>query len=162
MALANIGVLLARWGKKTLLVDWDLEAPGLENYFKTIILNDPQNLDKSGVIDILHQKNLDPLFNIQSINWNEYLIPIPFENNPNLFLLKSGKNDDQYIDKVRQFDFSEFYDKHEGGDFLEDLRSYWKKEFDFILIDSRTGLTDSSRNLLYSYARYSCLVIHSY
>ncbi|MBR1199537.1 AAA family ATPase [Bradyrhizobium sp. AUGA SZCCT0158] len=33
MALANVAVLLARQGKKVLMVDWDLEAPGLENYF---------------------------------------------------------------------------------------------------------------------------------
>src|SRR4051794_13247188 len=28
MALANVAVLLARSGKKVLVVDWDLEAPG--------------------------------------------------------------------------------------------------------------------------------------
>src|SRR5215475_15535291 len=33
MALANIAVLLARVGKRVLIVDWDLEAPGLDRYF---------------------------------------------------------------------------------------------------------------------------------
>jgi hypothetical protein len=33
MALANIAILLARRGLSVLAVDWDLEAPGLENYF---------------------------------------------------------------------------------------------------------------------------------
>src|SRR5690349_15015464 len=33
MALANVAVLLARRGLKVLVVDWDLEAPGLERYF---------------------------------------------------------------------------------------------------------------------------------
>src|SRR5882724_3937262 len=33
-ALANIAVLLARRGKRVLLMDWDLEAPGLHRYFK--------------------------------------------------------------------------------------------------------------------------------
>src|SRR5690242_17001028 len=42
MALANVGVLLAltQTGEKTrpqvLLVDWDLEAPGLDTYFELI------------------------------------------------------------------------------------------------------------------------------
>jgi hypothetical protein len=36
MALANIGVLLAQRGVKALLVDWDLEAPGLHQYFSTL------------------------------------------------------------------------------------------------------------------------------
>ncbi len=34
MALANVAALLARWGKKVLIVDWDLEAPGIEKYFE--------------------------------------------------------------------------------------------------------------------------------
>ena len=33
MALANIAALLAKWGKRVLLVDWDLEAPGIEHFF---------------------------------------------------------------------------------------------------------------------------------
>lgn len=39
MGLANIAVLLARWEYKVLIVDWDLEAPGLENFF-------PQSIKK--------------------------------------------------------------------------------------------------------------------
>jgi hypothetical protein len=34
MALANTGVQLARKGNRVLMVDWDLEAPGLLNYFE--------------------------------------------------------------------------------------------------------------------------------
>lgn len=33
-ALANIAALLGRWGFRVLCVDWDLEAPGLEDFFK--------------------------------------------------------------------------------------------------------------------------------
>ena len=33
MALANVACMLAKWGKKVLIVDWDLEAPGLEHFF---------------------------------------------------------------------------------------------------------------------------------
>ena len=31
MALANVGWILASSGKRVLLVDWDLEAPGLQD-----------------------------------------------------------------------------------------------------------------------------------
>jgi hypothetical protein len=34
MALANIGKIFHQKGLRTLLVDWDLEAPGLETYFQ--------------------------------------------------------------------------------------------------------------------------------
>src|SRR5215468_1095452 len=30
-----------------------------------------------------------------------------------------------------------------GGSFIESLRADWKKEYDFVLIDSRTGITDT-------------------
>src|SRR5689334_17156018 len=30
--LANVAVILARWGHRVLCVDWDLEAPGLSQY----------------------------------------------------------------------------------------------------------------------------------
>ena len=33
MALANVADRLCRYGLKTLIVDFDLEAPGLERYF---------------------------------------------------------------------------------------------------------------------------------
>jgi hypothetical protein len=35
MALANIAVQLSQKGSRVLMVDWDLEAPGLLNYFET-------------------------------------------------------------------------------------------------------------------------------
>src|SRR3954465_1267346 len=48
--LANIAVLLARWGYRVLAVDWDLEAPGLHHYFAPILPRQP----KGGVIDLAH------------------------------------------------------------------------------------------------------------
>ena len=32
MALVNVGEILADWGYRVILCDWDLEAPGLERY----------------------------------------------------------------------------------------------------------------------------------
>src|SRR4051795_5379557 len=36
MALANVGEILAAWGYRVVICDWDLEAPGLERYFNPI------------------------------------------------------------------------------------------------------------------------------
>ena len=52
-ALANIGVLLARRGKRVLLIDCDLEAPGLDRYFRPYISH-PQQMDR-GLIHLLHE-----------------------------------------------------------------------------------------------------------
>src|SRR5262245_66423772 len=48
--LANIAVLLARWGYRVLTIDWDLEAPGLHHYFAPILPRQP----KGGVIDLAY------------------------------------------------------------------------------------------------------------
>lgn len=32
-ALANIGTILSQWGYRTLVIDFDLEAPGLNHFF---------------------------------------------------------------------------------------------------------------------------------
>src|ERR1700730_18458827 len=54
MALANIACLLAKrvstWSQRILLMDWDLEAPGLHRFFATQI-EQPLNVDRPGVID---------------------------------------------------------------------------------------------------------------
>ena len=39
MALANVAVLLSHYGYKALAVDWDLEAPGLDFFFKDYFSN---------------------------------------------------------------------------------------------------------------------------
>jgi len=54
MALANIAALLARLGHKVLVVDWDLEAPGIEKFFE----QPPSKLSGSraktpGVLDLI-------------------------------------------------------------------------------------------------------------
>ncbi len=40
-------------------------------------------------------------------------------------------------------DYGSFYEENGGGDFLEEMRAYWINAYDIVLIDSRTGLTDS-------------------
>ena len=41
MALANIAVLLVKKGLRVLAVDWDLEAPGLDRYFRQFEIQPP-------------------------------------------------------------------------------------------------------------------------
>ncbi|BBC26653.1 KGGVGR-motif variant AAA ATPase [Pseudanabaena sp. ABRG5-3] len=55
MALANLGELFYRLGLKVLMIDFDLEAPGLERYFDVpeAIHKPTEILEKRGVIDLL-------------------------------------------------------------------------------------------------------------
>lgn len=54
MALANVGWILATNGYRVLLIDWDLEAPGLHRWFGPL-LDDPELQHSRGVIDFFHQ-----------------------------------------------------------------------------------------------------------
>lgn len=143
MAMANIGVLMAGWGYKVLLIDWDLEAPGMENYF-CHHLDVEKVRQKKGLIDLLHLKAQCDEILVDEIPWKEYISHVEVGKNIALDLLTAGKRDEQYFNKVRQFDYTGFYNEADGGQYLENLREHWLEEYDFVLIDSRTGLTDSS------------------
>ncbi len=139
MALANVAVLLSQWGYKTLVVDWDLEAPGLENFFKEYI-----NLEKiskrKGLIELLNPKDATE----KKFTWKDLRIPvfIPEGQEP-IHLLTAGDRSNGYYDRVRNFDIDLFYKKQDGGQKIEQLREEWKAEYDFVLVDSRTGITDN-------------------
>src|SRR5712691_630123 len=95
MALANVAVLLARWGYKVLAVDWDLEAPGLEHFFKPY-LDWPAATHHQGVIDLLHQASArDPL------DWRRCLLDVRLrDSKQTLHLLTAGTRDEAYHRKV--------------------------------------------------------------
>ena len=48
MALVNIACLMAKQKKKVLLIDCDLEAPGLHSFFKSNV-----NKDEPGLVDFI-------------------------------------------------------------------------------------------------------------
>lgn len=56
LALANVAWRLAdRHGLRVLVVDWDLEAPGLHHYFK---IQTEDLRSRPGVIDFLDRKSV--------------------------------------------------------------------------------------------------------
>jgi cellulose biosynthesis protein BcsQ len=135
-ALANIAILLARRGKRVLLMDWDLEAPGLHRYFKTYL---PGNLlPKQGVIHLLCQALDNP-----QVRWQPFVTEVRIENSPSLYIISSGDQSADYIEQVRAFSWTDFFETRQGGVVLERWREEWKKAFDFVLVDSRTGITDT-------------------
>lgn len=120
MALANVAELLYRSGLKVLMVDWDLEAPGLERFF---LVDHEEVLENRGVMDlILNYKN--QMAKDSSISEQEEL---PFEkpdalvvdiypdstNRGKLFLLTAGKRSQghfsEYANTVLAFDWQDFY-----------------------------------------------------
>ena len=64
----------------------------------------------------------------------------------NISIIPSGVSSSDYAQKVRAFSWSAFMAK-DGGPILEKWRDEWKKDFDYVLLDSRTGITDVGGNL---------------
>jgi MinD-like ATPase involved in chromosome partitioning or flagellar assembly len=131
MAVANIGSVLSRT-KRVLLIDFDLEAPGLERYFT---LDATLREETAGVVDLVHQK---------SLQWRDCLHKFkPFEVGFELHLISAGRADDDYVERVRQTRWDELFEKQDLGARIEAWRAEWRRAYDYILIDSRTGMTDA-------------------
>jgi MinD-like ATPase involved in chromosome partitioning or flagellar assembly len=143
MALANVAVLLAISGRRVLTVDWDLEAPGLQRYFPTSPQPDGTRV---GILDLLTSANASGGGASVAETWERYLTParVPGINADSLHLLAAGTEDDElYFRQLQKLDWPRFYAERSAGAFLERLREEWKGAYDFVLIDSRTGFTDS-------------------
>ena len=137
MALANIAFELSKKGKKVLIVDWDLEAPGLEKYFSKYEIDNSGN----GLLSLLLSVN-----NEVTPDYKDFLWQIQIETTTKISFLHSGreKDPDNYSSKLENFDWDAFFKEKGGGIYLEKLRTQWLNDFDLVLIDSRTGLSDTS------------------
>lgn len=137
MSLANIAFELVKRNKKVLMVDWDLEAPGLERYFNKF------EIDRTaeGLLQLLVQFR-----NNKTVDYKNYLWTIFTEFSQPIYLLHSGREKDpsKYSADLETFKWDDFFKPDGGGRHLEDLRKQWLKDFDLVLIDSRTGLSDAS------------------
>lgn len=132
MALANVAALLAKWGHSVLAVDWDLEAPGLERFFFPPDEAARLRASKPGIVDLLRAKATT-----EPIDWHEGVL-----RKDGLAVLTAGRDDGDYVRDLQSLDFEELFTKHDLGAYIESLRDQWATEYDFVLIDSRTGLTD--------------------
>jgi hypothetical protein len=150
--------LLAASGKKVLIIDWDLEAPGIHRYFKPFLI-DEELASSEGLIDLLWEfaeaavspEVPDPhrteKWYEQYTDYSPYIVAM---NTASLLeggqidLLPAGKQGPDYATRVNLFDFSRLYSTLGGGRFLESLRDRMRAEYDYVLIDSRTGVSDTA------------------
>jgi hypothetical protein len=121
---------LVQWGYKVLCVDWDIEAPGLNFYFP--VQRRPQGLYqlissvKSGKID----------------SWEECVQSVAIPRSEfSIDVIYASSRD--ATDEERPIDWDHLYKDESLGSALEDLRELWKAKYDFVFIDSRTGVTDA-------------------
>jgi hypothetical protein len=135
MALANTAGLLAKWGQRILIIDWDLEAPGIEKYFEAWLSDSRKKTP--GLVDLINS------FADQApMNWRNCLLRARIPQGETLAILHAGRDSDEYTAQLRRIDWESLFESQKFGLFLETLRTEWITEYDFVFVDSRTGFTD--------------------
>jgi hypothetical protein len=56
--------------------------------------------------------------------------------------MQAGLQNKLYAKRLQNLNWETLYSDHNLGNFLEQVRNEWKSAFDFVFIDSRTGITD--------------------
>ena len=151
MILANMAWILASTGRRVLVVDWDLEAPGLHRYFYPF-LADPELTSSEGLIDFFTDYMVRALTPADAAGAAPpdialYGVSLTYESFPKggaIDFIPAGQQGPAYATRVNSFDWSEFYARLGGGPFLETLRASMRHDYDYVLIDSRTGVSDAS------------------
>ena len=141
LTLANIATRLAELNKSVCLVDFDLEAPGLPMKFENYINKPIQN----GLVDYIYEYSnkgtLPPKI-------RDYSVQIELKGKKKINLIPAGNIDsDEYWKKLSSINWYDLvYENPDSISFFIDLKQKIKKEFnpDFLLIDSRTGISEMS------------------
>lgn len=138
MALANAAVELAKRGRRVLVVDFDLEAPGLDTFG---VLHPRKAVP--GIIDFVREYiNSDRAPDVKRFMAR---LPDVGDQDGELWIMPSGAQKVTYAAHFNEIDWAELYDKRDGYLLFEDLKAQWEQAVhpDYVLIDSRTGHTDT-------------------
>lgn len=142
LAAANFAVYLANLGLKTVVIDFDLEAPGIDAKFPRLEL--PK--DQKGILDYILNYQLQK---DEPVTIEEICLQVPIESsesNPPLWLIPAGQYlSNEYYRKLSQLDWSLiFSEKRNGVAFFQHFLAQieHKLKADFVIIDSRTGITE--------------------
>jgi tetratricopeptide (TPR) repeat protein len=162
MALANVAWILASAGRRVLVVDWDLEAPGLDRFLHPF-LEGRRIQTTPGVLNLITDyaqavsKELaradSPLAESDDarLEWiterariGHAVIPVDwrFPAGGRLDYISAGRQNRNYSAAFSHFDWNNFYDEMFGGEYLDELRREFRRDYDYVLLDSRTGLSD--------------------
>lgn len=175
MALANTACILAeqqttKRGNGVLMIDWDLEAPGLHRYFDSWITTEKLGIDvlgsggslesAPGLIELFYEleKRVDNYIKghelssltedevhsiVDQIDFSSFIISTEISD---LSLLKAGRfdprNPKKYSELISAFRWEDLFNKapHVFRVFSDALA----RKYSYVLIDSRTGISDTS------------------
>src|SRR4051794_3951478 len=119
MALANVAWILAANGKRVLVVDWDLEAPGLARYFSPFL--DRAALHSTeGVIELIREyewattrdRGEDEHWYKEYARVHKYSFSLQWPGFPDegtLDFLSAGQQNNDYSSNLAAMDWDAFY-----------------------------------------------------
>jgi MinD-like ATPase involved in chromosome partitioning or flagellar assembly/predicted acylesterase/phospholipase RssA len=157
MAVANVAWQLANSGKRVLAIDWDLEAPGLHRYFYPFLV-DKDLSSSDGIINFVNDYKIKTLtpppkgeelpddWYVQYANIRRYAVSVnwDFPDGGRLDFVPPGRQDASYSELINSFNWPDFYERLGGSRFLEAAINKMRDQYDYVLIDSRTGVSDTS------------------
>ncbi len=134
-ALVNVGLELARRGRKVLLVDFDLESPDLAHFPPL-----GRRERHPGIVEYVaayREKSRAP-------DVTEYLYPLELEGpkGGHLWVMPAGRGGRKYWEQLAETDWPALYEQQQGYLFFEDTRLQWEQLGpDYVLIDTHAGIT---------------------
>jgi len=143
LVMANVASYLCRFGTKVFAVDFDLEAPGL--LYKFRFPDDKRAVVERGVVDYVLAYQTEgqvPTY------LDDYVLEVPALDEPgSIHLMPAGAcPSEDYWQKLAQINWYDLFysDDPRGVSLLLDLKRRIEEQYqpDFLLIDSRTGITE--------------------
>ena len=137
MALANLATLLARKGRRVFMIDFDLEAPGLDSFHELGVEG-----KKQGVVEYAHEFQKTKIAPDIEPYVQECKFPKPVRGKA--WLMPSGNKDETYNKKRAAVNWEELYATGLGEPFIANWKAAIHRIYkpDYVFVDSRTGLTD--------------------
>lgn len=166
MAVVNVAMALAHNGFKVMVVDLDLLAPGVQQYppFKEVVESsteyvapDKREFGCGGILDLVERQLWsfapeDSPFHEQlrpsdekKERWKEWMRNVYKHSASGGYIdvLPAGPADHRALGVLAQTGWYRFLTEFKGFDLMLRMRDeWWGDEYDFTLIDSRTGLSD--------------------
>ena len=124
MALVNVAVTLALRGRRVLVVDFDVEAPGLDTFD---VLRPREEVLESSI-------SLPNIWKSGKLRAAASFIgecPVIGDQGGGLWIMPSGRNE-TYAAKFNRIDWGALYERHEGFLLFEDLKEQWDGSYNRI------------------------------
>ena len=145
-ALALVANLLATRGHRVVMIDFDLEAPGL-SFAHPIEIPEASTY---GVLDYIYQRYLTPDLDEPKIDACIRQISIPTRGE--LYLVPAGEYDEGYVHRLADLNVHSLYQSETNPihQLIKDVKN--TLDPDIILIDARTGFTEMGAVALFDQA----------